>query len=199
VLGSITPLGERSRGRNWTSTVSWYLVGSVSAGAAAGWLLGFLGSAARNTFGLPTGPTLLALASLTLAGAAVDAGLFGARLPSVHRQVNEDWLVRYRGWVYGVSFGFQLGLGVVTVVTVSAVYGVVAAAFLSGSVRVGTAIGAAFGLIRAATILATAGVREPGQLLRVDDRLRRWDRPARRLAIAAEVALAAMAVLVALK
>ena len=198
MLGSITPLGERSRGRNWTITVGWYVVGSASAGAAGGWVLGALGRAARSGLHLSIRPTLIALAALVLAGAAADARVLRIPLPSVRRQVNEDWLVRYRGWVYGVSFGFQLGLGVVTIVTVSAVYGVAAAAFLSGSGGAGAIIGSAFGLIRAGTILVGAPVRDPDHLMRVDARLRRWDRPSRRIAIAAEVALALSALVLVL-
>ena len=31
--------------------------------------------------------------------------------------VHEQWLTRYRGWVYGVGFGAQLGFGLVTIIT----------------------------------------------------------------------------------
>lgn len=55
---------------------------------------------------------LAALAGL--AGLALDLGLGALRLPGPARQVDEDWLARYRGWVYGAGFGTQLGLGVVT-------------------------------------------------------------------------------------
>ena len=84
------------------------------------------------------------------------------------------------------------------IVTVSAVYGVAAAAFLSGSGGAGAIIGSAFGLIRAGTILVGAPVRDPDHLMRVDARLRRWDRPSRRIAIAAEVALALSALVLVL-
>jgi sulfite exporter TauE/SafE len=104
--------------------------------------------------------------------------------------VNEDWLVQFRGWVYGAGFGFQLGLGVITIVTISAVYAVLLAAVMTGSPAGGALIGLAFGLVRGATILGAARIRHPEQLLRLDATLRRWDRPSRRLAIAAEVALA---------
>ena len=57
----------------------------------------------------------------------------GRRLPGPRRQVDERWLHRYRGWVYGAGFGVQLGLGVATVVTTSAVYVMLAAAVLTGT------------------------------------------------------------------
>ena len=47
------------------------------------------------------------------------------------RQVNEDWMARYRGWAYGAGFGLQLGLGVVTIVTTASERSVDATVFLS--------------------------------------------------------------------
>ena len=81
----------------------------------------------------------------------------------------------------------------VTIVTVSAVYAAFLSAFLSGSAAAGALIGGAFGLIRWSTILAVAGVRTSGRVLAVDRRLARWDAPARRLAIWAEAAVLAAA------
>ena len=103
----------------------------------------------------------------------------------------------YRGWVYGLGFGFQLGAGVVTVVTVSAVYATFLSALLSGSVMVGALIGGAFGLVRASTVFSVARVHTSAQVLAVDGRLARWDAPARRLAIGAETLLLAVALLAA--
>src|SRR5438132_5236088 len=140
-------------------TVGWYLAGSTAGGAGAGWLMGWLGWATGRATGLAGQTTLWTLAALTLVGVILDARLFGTRLPSVRRQVNEDWLQRYRGWVYGLGFGVQLGLGAVTIVSISAVYLALAAAFLSGSPAAGTTIGLAFGLIRASTVLGGAAVR----------------------------------------
>ena len=62
------------------------------------------------------------LALLAALGLAADLRLGGLRLPGPRRQVDERWLHRYRGWVYGVGFGFQLGFGLLTVVTTSTVY-----------------------------------------------------------------------------
>jgi hypothetical protein len=133
------------------------------------------------------------LGALIVAGLALDARLFGLRLPTVHRQVNEEWLRRYRGWVYGVGFGFQLGLGLATVIATSAVYLAFAAAFLSTSVVWGGIVGGTFGLARALPMLAVRSVSRSDQLGRVDARLRRWDGPSRRLALAAEACVAAAA------
>jgi hypothetical protein len=117
----------------------------------------------------------------------------GPGLPSLRRQVNEDWLRRYRGWVYAAGFGFQLGLGVVTIVTISAVYLTFIAALLSGSLMTGLLIGGSFGLLRAMPLVATTRVHLPRHLAGVDGALRRWDSPIRRIAIGLEAGLAAVA------
>ena len=174
-------------------TFFWYVAGSVAGGGGLGALLGAIGSYAYDPLGLSGPVAVVVLAVVMAAGVALDLGALGAGLPTVRRQVNEDWLHRYRGWVYGLGFGLQLGVGFSTVVGISAVYGAFAAAFLSGSAPAGLLIGAAFGLVRAGTILTVVTVRRADQLVMVDARLRRWDRPARGLAIALEAALLAVA------
>ena len=49
-----------------------------------------------------------------LLAAGVDTGAFGDWLPLVRRQVDDAWLARYRSWVYGGGFGWQIGVGVAT-------------------------------------------------------------------------------------
>lgn len=165
----------------------------MAGGGALGALLGAVGSYAFDRVGLSARVAVGVLAVVVAAGVALDLGALGARLPTVHRQVNEDWLHRYRGWVYGLGFGFQLGVGFSTVVGISAVYGAFAAAFLSGSAPAGLLIGATFGLIRAGTLLSVVTVRQADELVAVDAALRRWDGPAGSLAIALEAALVAVA------
>jgi len=193
MLGSITPLGERGRGSTWWVTVTAYVVGSMLGGVALGAALGALG--ARVMPGPSEGVRLAILGSAVAIGLALDTGLAGVRLPSVHRQVDEAWRTRYRGWVWGLGFGVQLGLGVVTIVTTSTVYATWAATAVSGGALAGAAIGATFGLARALPVLGVAGVRRPDQLLRVDEAVRRLAMPARRATYATGAALATAALL----
>ena len=72
---------------------------------------------------------------------AFDATPLGRRLPTTRRQVNEDWMARYRGWVYGVAFGAQLSVGVATVVTSAAIYAAALGALLCGTAAAGAAVG----------------------------------------------------------
>jgi hypothetical protein len=185
MLGSITPLGERGRGSRWWLTVSAYVAGSVLAGAATGAALGGVGVALPA---FPDGVGLAAVAALLVLALAFDLP-FGLRLPTVHRQVEEDWRDRFRGWVWGLGFGLQLGVGVVTVVTTASVYVTWATALLVGTPRGGAAIGAAFGLARALPVFAVARVDRPDRLLGVERALRRLARPARAATVAAAAAL----------
>jgi hypothetical protein len=168
MLASITPLGERGRHSRWALTVTAYLGGSVAAGAAFGSALGLAGQL------LPAGTRdgrLLVFAAAAILGLVMDARIGGLRLPTVTRQVDENWLGRYRGWVYGGGFGVQLGLGVVTIVTTSTVYLTFLLALLSGSAAVGGLLGAVYGGIRALPILALRGVHSPEQLRAAHRRL----------------------------
>jgi hypothetical protein len=192
MLGSITPLGERSRGRRWGITVTAFALAAAAAGAALGAALGAAGGLAGISAPARTG-----LLGVAVTAAVVVDVVPGLRSPGPRRQVNEDWLHRYRGWVYGAGFGLQLGLGVTTIVSTAAVYATGAAAFLAGSAAAGAAVGAAFGLSRAATLLAAGGVDEPRALAVLDRRLADWERPARVAALVAEAALVALAAAVA--
>ncbi len=198
MLGSITPLGERSRNRRWGVTVGAYLIGSTLAGVLIGAALGGIGSLLPSPDAQRVALRLGVLAAAAAAGLALDLHLGGLRLPTVRRQVNQDWIALYRGWVVGLGFGFQLGLGVVTIVTTSTVYVMLLAAFLSGRAAAGALIAGVFGLARASVLLSVAGVKRPEQLGRGNALMRRWDRWTRQAALGAAgvltVALAAGAV-----
>lgn len=172
MLSSIHPLGERSRRQRFWLTATAYLLGSTLGGGALGTLLGLVGG-----WLAPGGTTaLVMLAAVAAAGLLHDVGPAGVHLPTPHRQVDENWLTTYRGWVYGLGFGAQLGVGVATIVTTGLVYLTWAAALLSGGATTGLAIGATFGAIRGAALLTVARVHTPEQLHathRVLDRLRR--------------------------
>jgi hypothetical protein len=189
MLASIHPLGERARGRRWGITVSAFVAGAGAAGATAGGLLGLAGTTVRDHAGVPLVVASVVLVGLT--GIALDLGLAGIRLPTVRRQVNEDWLHLYRGGVYGFGFGVQLGLGVATIVTTAAVYLTFVLAFFAGSAWAGLAIGATFGLARGASLLVAAGVETPRELSALHRRLQRWAPFSRRVTVATQLAVVA--------
>ena len=181
MLTSISPLGERARGQRYGLTVAAHLLGGLLGGATTGGVLGALGW----LLGLP-----LWTAVVVLTAAAVT-DLRGVRVG--HRQVDEDWLGRYRCWVYGGGYGYQLGLGVVTVVTSAATPALLALLVLSGAPLLGALLGGAFGLVRGLPLLALRRVDSPAALRTAAARLERLARPA---AHATVVALAAGALTV---
>ena len=183
MLASIHPLGERARGNRWGLTATAYVVGSVVGGAVLGSFIGFLGQLVG--LAAPVSPTAagLLVAAVCATGLLFDLGIGGFRLPSLRRQVDEDWLRRYRGWVYGVGFGFQLGLGVVTIVTTATVYATFALAGLSQSAVGGLVVGTTFGLARAVPIALVRRVNETGTLQRFHRRFQAARPPAYRLTL----------------
>jgi hypothetical protein len=182
VLASISPLGERARGNRWSVTAAAFAVGSTGAAAA-------LGAALGAAFAPVPHPARLAVA----ASAAIVAGaadlLAPRRVPTWHRQVDEDWLARLRGWVYGVGYGGQLGLGVVTVVTTATVYAWLAAAAMAGSAAAGAVVGATFGAARAMPLLAVRRAESPTALRATLARLVAWAGAGRVAAAVSSVAL----------
>jgi hypothetical protein len=160
MLSSITPLGERSRRQHFPVTAAFLAAGAAGAGAAVGALLG----AAGSRIPLDGDRRLLVLAAAAAAGVAADV-VFRGGVPTHLRQVDERWLHRYRGWVYGLGFGGQLGAGVATVVTTSAVYLVLLGEGLAPSAAAGATVGAVFGGVRGASVLLAARVDTPARLL----------------------------------
>jgi len=170
MLASITPLGERGRNAHWSVTVVAFAVGATAAGAALGAALAALGQLLVPGAGGARW-RLVVLAAALVAAIVLDLGR--RPVPGPHRQVNERWLDEYRGWVYGLGFGIQLGLGVTTVVSSAATYVALLAAFLAPNVAGGAVIMGSFGAVRGLTLLAGARVATPPQLLALHRRLAR--------------------------
>ena len=185
MLASITPLGERGRRSRWGITVSAFALGATVAGMVAGAALGGLGSLTVPA-GVPSDSRVAVLALALAAAIGLDA--IPRAVPGPRRQVDERWLDEYRGWVYGLGYGSQLGLAVTTVVASAATYVALLAALLSGSARTGALILGCGGAIRGLTPLAAAGVRSQGQLLELHRAVARWRGRVRWGAVAFELA-----------
>jgi hypothetical protein len=134
----------------------------------------------------------VAVLACAIAVAVVVDGI-SRRVPGPRRQVDERWLDRYRGWVYGVGYGAQLGLGVTTIVSSAATYVAVLAAFLSGGAPAGALILGCYGAVRGLTPLAAAGVRSQRQLIDFHRAFTRWRGPARWGALAAQAGMLVLA------
>lgn len=193
MLSSIHPFGERSRNNRFAATATAYVLASV-AGAST---MAVLAAAVGNLVSVPDDVALWVLAGGIALGLAADLGLGGLSVPSWHRQVNERWLDTYRGWVVGLGFGFQLGTGVLTIITTSAVWSTWLAAALAGSWPGALTIGVAFGIVRGGFILATSAVHQPSQLRSLHRRLAASAPTVARLTRAAVAVAGAAAVLTA--
>lgn len=156
MLSSITPLGQRGRGMSWGRTVAGFWIGAVLSGAAVYGVAGSLG----HITGL-TGLVPWVMVAVIAVAAIFD--LARVRPPGPRRQVDEDWLGRYRDWVIGVGFGGQLGMGFVTIVPSWGYWATLLVAALAG-LPVALWMGVAFGVGRSLLLLSTRKVGSPGSL-----------------------------------
>jgi MFS family permease len=189
MLASITPLGERGRRSSWGITVTAFLIGATAAGALVGATAGALGGL------VPAGSISWRTRLMLLAAALIVAVVLDLLrvVPGPRRQVNERWLDEFRGWVYGLGFGAQLGLGVTTVVSSAATYVAIVAAFLTGDTARGALVLGSYGLVRGLTPLTAAHVRRTDQLIALHARIDRWRPGAARAAPVILVGLFALA------
>jgi MFS family permease len=185
MLASLTPVGERSRGFSWRVTATAYAIGATGGGALTGLALGTVGTLLPGGLGW-RGPALLGTLLVAL---VIDATPLRRRLLRARGQVNEDWMARYRGWVYGFGFGARLGVGFTTLVACAAVYATFLSELLAGSATVGALIGVTFGAVKALALLPAGTGRDQHSLHALHRGLARWDSPAARAVVAGELIL----------
>ena len=204
MLSSITPFGERSRGARFAWTSAWFLAGAGVGGLTLGGIASILtlsvraafdvsrSSGSRLTGGLAVGVVCMAVAAI---GAATDLGLFGDVLPVLRRQVDDGWMSRFRPWVYGAGFGWQIGFGFATYVMTAGIAVTVAFAIAAGvaanSVYETVLICVVFGFARGATVFIVAGASTPRRLRQVHRDLERLEGPVKLGAALAQAASAA--------
>ena len=178
MLSTITPMAERARGHRYAVTAGWFIVGGVLGGATLG--VGAAALAAGLAALDPAVSVRVVLVVLLAATAAlVDAGAFGRKTPFFRRQVDDAWLSTYRAWVYGLGFGWQIGVGLATYIMTAAVVLTVALAVLTASPATAFAICVAFGFARGLAVLLGAGLRSPAALGHLHERLDALEAPVR--------------------
>ena len=163
MLSTVTPLAERARGHRFAATAAWFVVGAIAGGATLG------AGAALLAFGMAavdlSSDVTVALAALAATVAfAADLRLFGFRLPMHTRQVDEVWLGKYRPWVYGVGFGWQIGVGLATYIMTAGVYLLIVLAALSASPTAAFLLALGFGTVRGLAVLLGARITGPNEL-----------------------------------
>lgn len=185
MLASVNPVGERSRGFSWRVTATAYAIGATGGGALTGLALGTVGSLLPGGLSW-RGPALLGTLLVAL---VIDATPLRRRLLRARGQVNEDWMTRYRGWVYGFGFGARLGVGFTTLVACAAVYAAFVSELLSGSAAVGALIGVTFGGVKALALMPAGTGRDQRSLHALHRALASWDSSAARAVVASELIL----------
>lgn len=193
MLSTLTPLGERSRGRSFRSAAAWFVAGSVAGGLCLGGVLAGLARLA-GLAGAP-GKAAAAVAGVAaLVAVASDWSVVPFSLPVHRRQVNERWLDHYRPWVYGAGFGWQIGSGLATYITSAGVYLLAVVAVASGSPVVALALGALHGAVRGGAVFVSARVTTSAQLLDLHRAVQARAPLAQSAVLLAEVGAAAAAV-----
>lgn len=187
MLSTITPLGEQGRGRRFGATAAWFVAGALLGGLCLGALVAGAAAGVGAAHWSATTRAVLGALACTVA-ACSDVRLGGFALPTHGRQVNERWLDRYRPWVYGGGFGWQIGSGVATFITTGCVYLVVVLGALTGRPVAAVAAGASFGLVRGLAVLLGRGAVDPGSLRSLHERMARLEPLSRMVAAATAVA-----------
>jgi hypothetical protein len=133
------------------------------------------------------------VAGAALVTAASDGKVAGFHLPGHDRQVNERWLDRYRSWVYGSGFGWQIGVGIATYIMTAGVYLLILmGAFLVHPI-LPIAIGLLFGLVRGLAVYLAIGLDTHQKLLVFHSRFERLREPVRRSMIVVQAVVAVAA------
>jgi hypothetical protein len=195
MLSTITPLGERGRGRRFGVTAAWYVAGGILGGITLGAVAAGLAEAVR-VLEVPGGVRIGVAVGAALVAAASDGRLGGFSLPIHRRQVNELWLDRFRSWVYGLGFGWQIGTGYVTYIMTAALSLAVVLAALTGSPPAALAVGTVFGLVRGLAVLLGRGIVSPAALTSFHRGFAAAGEPVRRALVGVELAVAVTAPLV---
>jgi hypothetical protein len=189
MLSQITPMAEAGRQQKFARTAGWFIAGAVLGGAMLGCVIAgaALAIAAADVSRSATVAMVVVLAPVA---AAIDAQLFGFGPPFLTRQVNDEWLSKYRAWVYGGGFGWQIGAGVTTYVMTAAVPLMIVVGALSGNAWAAVAIGTGFGLARGLAVLLGARLRTPAALIEFHRRFDAWGEPVRQSVIGVQLAVA---------
>jgi hypothetical protein len=192
MLSQLTPVGEASRGYRYRTTATWFVLGAVVGGATLGAAMAAL-AAVVSAIGATSTALLGIAAGLAVLGAVIDSGVFGVAPPFFKRQVNEYWLSKYRAWVYGSGFGWQVGAGVTTYIMTAAVFVTIAFGALTAGPVAALVLGVVFGLARGLAVLLTARSRTTAELFALHRGFDALGEPVRRGVIVVQLAVAVVA------
>ena len=189
MLSQITPVAEAGRNQRYARTACWFIVGAVAGGLTLGAAAAAL-AVIVAALDLSHNAAIVISALCAFTAAAIDSRVLGFGPPFVRRQVNENWLSRYRPWVYGSGFGWQIGTGLVTYVMTAAVPLIIVFAALSASPSAAMGLALLFGFTRGLAVLLSAPLRSQSDLYGFHRRFTRASEPVRRAVIGVQLAVA---------
>jgi hypothetical protein len=190
MLSQITPMAEAGRQQKFARTAGWFIAGAVLGGAMLG---AVIAGGALAVAGLSRTTAIALVAAFSFVAAAIDTRVLGFGPPFLSRQVNEEWLSKYRAWIYGGGFGWQIGAGITTYVMTAAVPLMIVVGALTGNVQAAITIGAGFGLARGLAVLMGARLHSPAALIGFHRRFDAWGEPVRRAVILVQLTVAVVA------
>lgn len=157
MVGTIGLAGSESREKKrmggwWVRIGVPHLVGSMLGGAGVGFVVAFLGALTDALIDVPT------TAVVGIIGLFVLAETVGvpAKMLSRTRQVPLSWKHVFPATASAPLYGAFLGMGVTTTIYYWSHYALLAAVFFSSNLAAGSALGALFGLGRAAPVIGSA-------------------------------------------
>jgi uncharacterized membrane protein len=192
MLSQITPMAETGRGRKFGHTAAWFIAGALLGGLTLGVAIAVI-TLVVGAAGLSDSTAIALVTGSAFLSATVDTKLLGVGPPFLCRQVNQDWLLNYRSWVYGGGFGWQIGAGVTTYVMTAAVPLMIVVAALGASPPAAIGIGMLFGFVRGLAVLMGARLRSPAALTEFHRRFDALAEPVRQSVIGVQLAVAVVA------
>jgi len=180
MLSTVTPVAERARGHRYGATATWFVIGATVGGATLALGVALLAGLV-DAFDVSESARLTIAAVTAALATASDLRVFGFHLPLHTRQVNDEWLARFRPWVYGAGFGWQIGVGFATYIMTGGLYLMVVLAALTGDPVVAFAVVTGFGFVRGLAVLLSARLDTPAKVFafhRRFDAMGPWTRAA---------------------
>lgn len=147
------------------------MIGSTFGGGALGVVGGLAAWFLNATFDPASSVRTIVVVVAAMTALGFEATNRERLLPSRTRQVNENWIQTYRGWIYGGGFGAELGFGLSTIITTSLIHLLVVSMIFVGSFAAAFSLGLTFGVVRGATVLFARGVDSPEALRSFHHRL----------------------------
>lgn len=191
MFSTITPIGEQARGTKFATSATWFVIGGVAGGATLGGALALV-AVGIGALHLTAGTVGVVACVAALVAAASDSRIAGVQIPIHRRQVNEVWLDRFRPWVYGAGFGWQIGSGLVTYIMTAAVYLVAVLAVLTGNPWTALGVGVLFGTVRGLAVLLGRVITTPARLASFHRRFAELEPLSRRVIVGMEVVVASV-------